>query len=442
MNRLQELQDRDAAIVKLMAEINDKVAAENRLELSAEESTRYDGLKSEHELLAKPIAREEEILNAQKELLKRSAGTVVIGKENLEDKKPKIVLPVSASNLQSFKGADAKLNAYTSGQYLLAKFMKNEKAIQFCNDHGVQLAQSEGVNSAGGYLVPAPMEQAIIDLRQEYGVFRREARVLTMSSETLDVNRYVSGLTPYFVGEGTAITDSTKAFDQVRLSAKKLGCLTYWSSEVNEDALINWVDDLTREMAYAFALKEDQCGFIGDGTSTYGGIEGIQVKIAAATASVSTAATSHDSFEDLTLSDFNAVVGLLPMYPGIQPKWYISMPGFASSMQRLAYAAGGNDANNIAGGYGLTFMGYPVVISQVLNSTLGTDASKIKVLFGDLRLAASFGDRRGVTVLTSSEVRFTQDQLAIKATERFDIIIHDIGDTSVAGPVVALKTAA
>jgi hypothetical protein len=43
--------------------------------------------------------------------------------------------------------------------------------------------------------------------------------------------------------------------------------------------VINMGDDLAGEIAYAFALKEDQCGFIGDGTSTYGGMQGVCTKI-------------------------------------------------------------------------------------------------------------------------------------------------------------------
>jgi hypothetical protein len=45
---------------------------------------------------------------------------------------------------------------------------------------------------------------------------------------------------------------------------------------VLEDAIISIADDLAEEIVYAFSLKEDQCGFIGDGTSTYGGIVGCQ----------------------------------------------------------------------------------------------------------------------------------------------------------------------
>jgi HK97 family phage major capsid protein len=67
-------------------------------------------------------------------------------------------------------------------------------------------------------------------------------------------------------------------------------------------------------------------------------------------------------------------------------------------------------------------------------------ANKIGALFGDLSLAASFGDRRQTEVQISDSAlnAFEQDELAIRGTERFDINVHDVGDSSAAGPVVGL----
>jgi hypothetical protein len=58
--------------------------------------------------------------------------------------------------------------------------------------------------------------------------------------------------------------------------------LTKFSSELSEDAVINFADDLAGEMAYAQAKLEDNCAFIGDSTSTYGGITGLATAVGAA----------------------------------------------------------------------------------------------------------------------------------------------------------------
>ena len=62
-------------------------------------------------------------------------------------------------------------------------------------------------------------------------------------------------------------------------------------------------------------------------------------------------------------------------------------------------------------------------------------ANSAVALFGDLTLAASFGDRRQTTIQISDAAlnAFEQDELAIRGTERFDINVHDLG------PIVALR---
>jgi HK97 family phage major capsid protein len=69
-------------------------------------------------------------------------------------------------------------------------------------------------------------------------------------------------------------------------------------------------------------------------------------------------------------------------------------------------------------------------------------------LFGDLRQAARFGDRKqiAVDVTDSNKTEFEDDVLTIKGVERFDINVHDVGNASAvedereAGPVVGLIT--
>jgi HK97 family phage major capsid protein len=74
--------------------------------------------------------------------------------------------------------------------------------------------------------------------------------------------------------------------------------------------------------------------------------------------------------------------------------------------------------------------------------------SQILALFGDFGLAADFGDRAGIAIATSQsasvggESVFERDETAVKATERFDENVHDLGDSTNAGPVVGLISAA
>jgi HK97 family phage major capsid protein len=104
-------------------------------------------------------------------------------------------------------------------------------------------------------------------------------------------------------------------------------------------------------------------------------------------------------------------------------------------------AAGGNTIADLQAGAQPRFLGYPVVFADVMNSTLTAQTSTDGLAyFGNLRMAGLFGDRRGLAIATSTDVYFTTDDVGVRATERFDVNIHDKGDASNAGGIVMLST--
>lgn len=388
------------------------------------------------------------------------------------------------STTRNFTGPNKDAKAYYFGSFCLALAghgiaakRLNEAGIQWrtrFNEDGAiatdNLAGSQGkaaaenLNSDSAVLVPDEFGMDIIDLREQYGVFRKYAKIVPMTSDRRTDPRRRNGVATYFVNEGAAGTQADKTWDNVGLTAKKLMCLTKYSTEVSEDAMINIGDDLAEEFAYAMSLKEDQCGFIGDATSTYGGITGVTNKLRNVNATVANilglvvaSGTGYaSSYGSITLTDFNKVVGTLPEYAEQRDPncaWYVSKFFWGSVMQRLAMAAGGNQVADIVNGARIKmFCGYPVIISQVMPKTPAIN--QICALFGSLRLSSSFGTRReiGISISNSALNAFEQDQMVMRATERFDINVHDVGDSTtniassqagaVAGPVVGLITAA
>lgn len=460
--KIKRYQDRKAAVVKLMREMSDKLETEER-QFNEEEKASYDKLETELSGLNEDIKREERLAEIEKSLAvvpDRNRDTEDQSREKNGQESLSNKYPATYSRFGKLKAFTAEKSteenlkaAYRAGMWLQAVIDKDgslgvgHKARQWCLSNGLgfeYLASQTGTtNAGGGALVPIELSDAIITLRETYGVFRQNVRVMPMSTDTLLIPRRTSGLTAYFVADTDATTESTKAYDNVQLSAKELAALCRYPNSLSEDAVISLADDLTQEIAWKFAQVEDQCGFIGDGTSTYGGIVGAAVKINDGThaAGISTSASTHTGFGTLDIADFTACVGLCPQYALPNAKWYISQAGFAASMQKLMYAAGGNTTMTIPGGTAIQFLGYPVVITQVLNSTLGADASKIKCLFGDLGMAAKMGNRREITIQVSTDRYFEYGQVGIRGSERFDINVHDLGDGSTPGPLVALKTA-
>jgi HK97 family phage major capsid protein len=353
------------------------------------------------------------------------------------------------SKVKNFKGTvagkSADERAYRFGKWFKGAVVGDQASKQWCDQNGIQTkALSEGTNYLGGYLVPPEFSTDIIDLRETYGVARQVARVVPMSSDTLPIPRRTGGVTAYFVGEASTITDSNKTWDQVNLVAKKLAALTLWSSELNEDAMISIGDDLAGEIAYAFSQKEDECYFNGDGTSTYGGITGVRSKLRNVDGTIANIkglqVATGNAYSEIVLSDFHGVLGKLPLYARNGAVWIMSATFFDTVAHKLQTAAGGNTVVDIANGGVARFLGYPVVLSQVMPTTEAN--SQICALLGNFRLGSTFGDRRLLSLALSSEYKFAEDQLAIRGTERFDINVHDVGSTSAAGPIVGLITAA
>jgi len=105
----------------------------------------------------------------------------------------------------------------------------------------------------------------------------------------------------------------------------------------------------------------------------------------------------------------------------------------------LKAAAGGNNMMDLAGRPTPAYLGYPIVISQAMPTALdATDNNKAVIFLGNFSQAVTLGDRRGFTIRVDQSRYLEYDQIAVLGTERFDVVVHDLGSTTVAGPVVAL----
>ncbi len=365
------------------------------------------------------------------------------------------------------QGQQAERDAYFMGQWAAATLLGDMNARAWCRDHGQPIAwqsqadfehnrpgqviSPEAVmnlsdNSAGGYVVPDALSNAIIVLREERGVFRREARVWPMNGGQQMVPRLAGDATVYAVGEKltSTVTASDLTLDQIELVARTWAALVLMTQNLADDSIINLGELVAGSIGYGMADKEDEAGFNGDGTSTYHGITG--VLNATAAGSDYTAATGNIAFSSLDLADFEGTVGTLKTTAVANAKWYMSRVAFYQSVQRLADAGGGNTVDTLAAGTGaprsqsFQWLGFPVVISEVLNSTVADQVSTAIMAFGDLRQSATLGDRKGFAVRTLNERYAELLQIGILGWSRWDIVVHEVGDASTAGSIITVKT--
>jgi HK97 family phage major capsid protein len=236
----------------------------------------------------------------------------------------------------------------------------------WCRSRGlISKAQIEGTNAAGGALVPDQWVDSIINLKEQFGVAAKYCQKVQMNGDSVNVPRRTGGVSAFFVNEGVAPTESTASWDNVQLVAKKMAGLIRVSTELAEDALVNVADMITSEIAYAFASKEDDCAFLGDGTSTYGGIQGLVTQFATNTKGVFTA-TGHSTLDTLTTTDLAMWMGLLPQYALPGARFFCSQSFFSTVFRRLGAAGGGNTIQTLANDLGYAYLGKPIVISQKL----------------------------------------------------------------------------
>lgn len=333
--------------------------------------------------------------------------------------------------------------AYRAGQWMLATIGQSQKAARWCAERGIQVEQrvmTTQTGATGGYTVPDEMEQSIIDLRESYGLARRLARRRPMASDTKSVPKRTGGITAYFVDEdNSGVSAADKSWGNVNLVAKTLAALSLISKNLEEDSMIDVIDDLANEMAYAFAVKEDQCWLIGDGTSTYGGMQGLVTLFnGTAYASRIDAAANHDTFAEFDNADLTAVMGGVADFAGLNPQWICSKLFDNVVFNRLKATAGGNNMMTLEGRPQSSYLGYTVNTSELMSKVL-TDVSDTTVaLFGDFAQSSSFGDRRGIMVEVLRERYAEKLQVGVLAHERFHIVNHDLGTTAVKGPVAAL----
>jgi len=437
-------QEMDGHVQQAQA-ITTKAEVEDR-DLTQGESEQFDGHMAAARTLKSRIERAAQ-LEVEQNFLVSSPTPSIIRNQPLQTSDsaapPVFAQPADYSSLKAFRdlGAtpqESRRIAVIAGMWARARIFGDAHARQWLVDNAwgetKMRAMEVGSPIAGGTLVPDEFERAIIDLRKTYGVARRECRVIPMGADSLTIPRMVGNTTVYFPGEGGSITDSDRGTDAVTLSAKKAAVLTKISSELAEDSVIDVAEMLAQDMAWAFAKKEDECLVDGDGSATYGNMIGIRTKMVDGnhTGSYVDATAADDQWGEYVIDDFHSLQGTLPDFADANAKWYCHKICWNQTMMRLAAASGGvTMAELLMGMRGENrFLGDPVVLMNAMPSASTAYNELVVLFYGDMRQAVTFGDRRGLRIEVLRERYAEYDQLGIKATERFDIVAHDLVDVS------------
>lgn len=451
MKDLRDLKSDLEFAVRTAAALISDADTEDRL-LTEDEKQKYDDLQADIREIETQIEQRREHDRRAKEIKEQQDGLVrkapamqpKDGPHNVKEFS-KLDVPVrNGARLRCFNGERGAEEAYKFGCWLGGEVLGIRHYKQKYNDFSQNTrALSETTNSAGGALVPAQFADFIINLREEYGVFEREAMVWPMTSDVTEVPRINGRMSASYFTEAETMTTSDLEFGSVNLVAKKGGILTYVSNELAEDAIVEIADLIGTEMAAEFAEQVDNSGFNGDGSASHAGILGVANRIEAATGATAyvNATSGTNTFAAIDAEDLantKAVVADAAHRRG-NAKWFCSRAFFETVFSKLQQAAGGNTRSEFAGPTIPQYNGNDVVISQVLETSTGTVNNTAFCLFGDLRQAAIMGRRRSINIAVDGSFRFGNDQTAIRAIQRFDVqTVPEIAAASAVTPMSAL----
>ena len=424
---ITKLQDRAAAVAAMLddlAKVEDRSEAQvAEVEKLTAEATELESRLAQEKAIADKIASLRGQVAAVSKPVAVEAGEAPVARK-----------ATHVGRLKAFRSAD---DAEICGRWLRGYVFGRSEDRAWYEKNVESRALSSNDNSKGGVLIPETFAATVIRLVDEYGAIPAQANVIPMSSNTLYVPRRVSGNTAYFVSDNTESTASDMATDNVMLSSKDCRVATRVPNSLIEDSVVNLADLIAQEFALSLAKKIDDAGFAGDGTSTHGGIRGIQWKFENETLTAGTVDSGESSLSAISVDDFAETIGKLPSYARASAGWYVTPQVYSTCMLPLMLSVAGSAAEFSGGASEQRFMGYPVYFNNSMNTAPGSD--KVIALFGNLRLATHFGLRQQIAIRSSTDRYIEFDQTYVQGLCRFDIVTSDVGDASTAGPVVALK---
>jgi len=345
-------------------------------------------------------------------------------------------------------GSETEAREFALNIIRLTAAQKNRSLAQRCND----VLKNEHKDfhnrvkdiTGDDALIPHEHSNRVHRLVEDYGVFARFAYRMPMSSDTLSFTRRTKGFRARKLKVRSVANKQDMGANQVNLTADKFAILTSYPLELEEDSLIAVAEMIIQEMGLGFAIALDEDAYVGDGTSDYDNEIGLVQKLTDINGIddggglVRATGTKSGHWEKFTKNNFLKGTGQARFVRPGQGRYYGSSEFFWSVMAPIITDAGGRTVMESQNGITLNFFGTPY---EVVNAMPRVGAAgQVACLYGDIYQAATLGSRRSMTVRRSPEVYFTSEEIAVMATERYALNIHDLGDADTAGPVIGFVT--
>lgn len=314
-------------------------------------------------------------------------------------------------------------------------------------------AYSTTSSTQGAATVPEIFRPDLIRLVDSYGAFSQLTEVIRTNQPQLLIPRRTGGLTAYWPAENSAITASTGTYDNVALNAKTVAVLCSTSVQLLNDSGLNMADKIAQEIATSISQVKDQCLMIGDSTATYGGMTGFDKLYGTTAGTTGYAVTGATTADAHTHANLCTAIGRLPAYVlrGGNVKWTCTPSIAANVFYRLSTStqAGGLTYSDLTGRFvGSMYAGFPIVLNNVMNATVDastmpsgytnfTTGDIIDILIGDFTMASKMLDLLDISIESDTSYGFNTYSVYFRGVARFHSVVHDVGTSTTAGPVVS-----
>ncbi len=315
------------------------------------------------------------------------------------------------------------------------------------NDMAI-LRGAKALASASSAVVPTFVAPYIMENIQKFGAARRcvGSNLIDMAGNLLNITDLSADAIVSWPGEATAgnTNSSTPTLTSISLVAGKMIGPLAISNELLSDSAVNISDYVANSFARAIAKQEDTAYFNGDNstqpfyglTNATGGIlAGGQVAAAGATWASITEANINSLMAAMS-NDFNHD----------EAGFACSRQFYFSVMLPLLKAKSGVNLteaiNGVRNQYPMadaSWYGTPVYFANVLpTASAGTSRCLLYGVFGKAHALGVV--RNSLEIATSDQYAFNTDQVLVRAKERIAVKPVKLGDASVSGGVVVLRT--
>lgn len=259
--KLHEIREKRAALVAEMRSILSAAETAKR-SLSAEEQTRFDGLKTEIQQLEAQEARAAFLEEQERRMLGTVAGAEHRDAANLESR-------VSLLDVLQ-AGLEGRVLTGAAAEYSREAERRTGRKPQGAFVPLALLEQRVAVTSsdtAGGYLVGTDhrADQFIAPFRNKLLMRRLGARVLSGLRGDVAIPKQTGSVTAGWVGENSALSASDMTFGAVAMTPRHVGALSEMSRQLIQQSSPDIEQLLRDDMSFGLAQAIDSAMIAGDG---------------------------------------------------------------------------------------------------------------------------------------------------------------------------------